>query len=202
MLTCRLAVLFFVLQPTLLVAQDADVLAAIKEQAFTQSEGAEDVFYLADVFGPRFMDSPGYLKAGDWAVARLKSYGLANAAKEYFPAPGPAWGFSGVSAEMVLPSYSRMAAFPLARSIGTDGVVSGEPVLAAITTEQEYQQFVARYQDKLKGKIVLMDPIQPIQDRSWEGTHRLSESEVLETDWPPSPSSPWCKSGNLFCNLK
>jgi len=40
----------------------------------------------------------------------------------------------------------------------------------------------------LKGKIVLMDPIQPIQDRSWEGTHRLSESEVLETDWPPSPS--------------
>jgi hypothetical protein len=67
--------------------------------------------------------------------------------------------------------------------------VSGEPVLAAITTEQEYQQFAARYQGNLKGKIVLMDPIQPIQARSWEGTHTLNESEVLETTWPPSP--PW-----------
>ncbi len=50
------------------------------------------MFYLADVFGPRFMDSPGYVKAGDWAVERLKSYGFANAAKEYFASPGPGWG--------------------------------------------------------------------------------------------------------------
>lgn len=172
----------------LLVAQDANVLTAIKEQAFTHSQSAEDVFFLADVFGPRFMDSPGYVRAGEWAVERLQAYGLSNVAKEYFTTPGPGWGFSGVSVEMILPTYSRMGAFPLARSLGTNGVVSGEPVLAAITTEQEYQQFVARYQGKLKGKIVLMDRIQPIQARSWEGTHTLNESEVLETTWPPSPS--------------
>src|SRR5215472_16161546 len=187
MLTCRLAALLcFLLQP-LLVAQEANVLAEIKEQAFTHSQAAEDIFYLADVFGPRFMDSPGYVKAGDWAVGRLQTYGLAKVAKEYFTTRGPGWGFSGVSVEMVLPAYSRMGAFPLARSIGTNGVVSGEPLLAVITTEQEYQQFVARYEGKLKGKIVLMDPIQPIQARTWEGTHTLTESEVLETTWPPSP---------------
>jgi carboxypeptidase Q len=188
MLICRLAVLFCFLHPPLLVAQETNVLAAIKEQAFAHSEAAEDVFYLADVFGPRFMDSPGYVNAGDWAVSRLQAYGLARVAKEYFIAPGPGWGFSGVSVEMILPAYSRIGAFPLARSIGTNGVVSGEPILAAITTEQEYQQFVARYQGKLKGKIVLMNQIQPIQARSWEGTHTLTESEVLETTWPPSPS--------------
>jgi len=187
MLTCRLAALLcFLLQP-LLVAQEANVLAEIKEQAFTHSQAAEDIFYLADVFGPRFMDSPGYVKAGGWAAGRLQTYGLAKVAKEYFTTPGPGWGFSGVSVEMVLPAYSRMGAFPLARSIGTNGVVSGEPLLAVITTEQEYQQFVARYEGKLKGKIVLMDPIQPIQARTWEGTHTLTESEVLETTWPPSP---------------
>lgn len=172
------------------VAQDAKILAEIKEQVSTHSgPAAEDVFYLADVFGPRFMDSPGYLKAGDWAVERLRIYGLANAAKEYFPTPGPGWGFNGVSAEMILPTYSRMGVFPLARSVSTNGVLSGEPVLAAITTEQEYQQFAARYQGKLKGRIVLIDPIQPIEVRSWEGTHTLNESEVLETTWPPAP--PW-----------
>jgi hypothetical protein len=187
MVICRFVLLFCFLCVPLLVAQDADVLAEIRKLAFTRSQAAEDVFYLADVFGPRFMDSPGYVKAGDWAVERLKSYGLANVAKEYFTTPGPGWGFSGVSVEMTLPAYTRMEAFPLARSIGTKGVVSGEPMLAAISTEQEYQQFVARYQGKLNGKIVLLDALQPIQPRSWEGTHTLKESEVLETDWPPSP---------------
>jgi len=188
MLTPRLAVLFCFLHLPWLVAQDANVLGAIKEQAFTRSDAAEDVFYLADVFGPRFMDSPGYVKAGEWVVKRLQTYGLVNVAKEYFTTPGPGWGFSGISVEMILPAYSRMGAFPLARSTATNGVVAGEPVLAAITTEAEYQQFVDRYQGKLKGKIVLMDQIQPIQARSWEGTHTLNESEVLETTWPPTPS--------------
>jgi hypothetical protein len=169
------------------VAQNADILAAIKEQASKHSQADDVVFYLADVFGPRFMDSPGYVKAGEWAIERLKAYGLANATKEYFATPGPGWEFSGVSVEMTSPAYSRMGAFPLARSRATSGVVSGEPVLAAITTEQEYQQFAARSQGKLKGKIVLLDPIQPIQARSWEGTHTLNESEVFETSWPPSP---------------
>ena len=184
----RLVLLFCFLYAPVLAAQNANVLSSIKEEAFSHSQAAEDVFYLADVFGPRFMDSPGYVKAGDWAVKRLESYGLANVAKEYFTTPGPGWGFSGVSVEMIAPSYSRLEAFPLARSKGTDGVISGEPVLAAITTEQEYQQFVARYHGTLKGKIVLMDKVQPVQLRSWEGTHILNESEVAETAWPPSPN--------------
>jgi len=187
MLTCRLAAFICFLNVQVLLAQDLNILPAIKEEAFSHSQAAEDVFYLADVFGPRFMDSPGYVKAGDWAVERLKAYGLTNVAKEYFATPGPGWGFTGVSVEMLAPSYSRLEAFPLARSSGTIGVVSGEPVLAAITTEQEFQQFVALYQGKLKGRIVLMDKIQPIQPRTWEGAHILNELEVLETAWPPTP---------------
>ena len=92
MLTCRLAALLcFLLQP-LLVAQEANVLAEIKEQAFTHSQAAEDVFYLADVLGPRFMDSPGYVKAGDWAVGQLQAYGLAKVTKEIFHYAGARLG--------------------------------------------------------------------------------------------------------------
>ena len=88
----------------------------MKEQAFAHSQAVEDLFYLSEVFGPRFMDSPGYVKAGEWAVGHLQAYGLANVAKEYFVAPGPGWGFSSVSVEMILPAYSRIAAFPLSSS--------------------------------------------------------------------------------------
>lgn len=168
-LTCRVAILLCFLHLPLLVAQDANVLAAVKDQAFNHSQAAEDVFYLADVFGPRFMDSPGYVRAANWAIGRLRTYGLTSVAKEYFTTPGPGWGFSGVSVEMLAPAYSRLGAFPLARSVSTGSVVSGSPVLAGIATEQDYQQFVTRYQGKLRGKIVLVDQIQPIQARSWEG---------------------------------
>ncbi len=112
MLTCRLAAFICFLHGHALLAQDLNILPAIKEEAFSHSQAAEDVFYLADVFGPRFMDSPGYVKAGDWAVERLKAYGLTNVAKEYFATPGPGWGFTGVSLEMLAPSYSRLEAFP------------------------------------------------------------------------------------------
>src|SRR5260221_13812528 len=125
MLTWRLAAFICFLHGQALLAQDLNILPAIKEEAFSHSQAAEDVFYLADVFGPRFMDSPGYVKAGDWAVERLKAYGLTNATKGYFTTPGPGWGFTGVSVEMVAPSYSRLEGFPLGSSSGTDGVVSG-----------------------------------------------------------------------------
>ena len=128
MLMCRLAMLSCCLHVPLLLAQNADILAAIKDQAFNHSRADDDVFYLADVFGPRFMDSSGYVKAGEWAVDQLQAYGLAKVTKEYFPTPGPGWEFSGVSVEMISPAYSRMGAFPLARSRGSAGVISGEPV--------------------------------------------------------------------------
>ncbi len=187
MLLRHFALLCGVIPLPLLTAQGTDVLASIQAEAVQHSETAEDVFYMADVFGPRFMDSPGYVKAGEWAIQRLKGYGLTNVQKEYFTTPGAGWEFTGVSVEMLAPAYSRVGAFPLARSRATHGIVNGEPLLAAITTEQEYQQFVSRNQGKLKGRIVLVDPIQPIRPRSWEGTHTLNESETLENSWPPSP---------------
>jgi hypothetical protein len=80
----RPAMLVLSLCGPLLFAQDRAVLTALKEQAFAHSQGVEDVFYLADVFGPRFMDLPGYVKAGDWAVTRLHSYGLAKCGEGIF----------------------------------------------------------------------------------------------------------------------
>src|SRR5260370_28103009 len=108
MVICRFVLLFWFLHVPLLVAQDADFLTEIKELAFTRSQAAEDVFYLADVFGPRFMDSPGDVKAGDWAVERLKSYGLANVAEEYFVTPGMGWGINSDLLEVSRPSRSAI----------------------------------------------------------------------------------------------
>ena len=42
--------------------------------------------YLTDVYGPRLSGSPNIKKAGDWTVAKMKEWGLVNAALEPWPA--------------------------------------------------------------------------------------------------------------------
>lgn len=52
--------------------------------------------------------------------------------------------------------------------------------MATVITEQDYQQFVTRYQGQLKGRIVLMDPIQPIlstlEDNAFGTWHPLKDA--------------------------
>ena len=72
------------LAPLLSVAQqtekvDLNTIHRIKEEALGRNSKVMDhMFYLTDVNGPRLNNSKGYRAAGDWAVKRLKEYGLAN----------------------------------------------------------------------------------------------------------------------------
>src|SRR3989304_9037532 len=58
---------------------DLSVIHRIKEEAFQRSQVMDNLFYLTDVHGPRLSFSPGYAAAADWAVARLKEWGLSEA---------------------------------------------------------------------------------------------------------------------------
>src|SRR5260370_11999722 len=72
------------LAPLLSVAQqtekvDLSTIHRIKEEALGRNSKVMDhMFYLTDVNGPRLNNSKGYRAAGEWAVKRLKEYGLAN----------------------------------------------------------------------------------------------------------------------------
>ena len=85
------------LAPLLSVAQqtekvDLSTIHRIKEEALGRNSKVMDhVFYLTDVNGPRLNNSKGYRAAGDWAVKRLKEYGLANVHLEKWGPFGKAW---------------------------------------------------------------------------------------------------------------
>ena len=51
---------------------DLSIVHRIKAEAFENSKVMDHEFYLADVYGPRLTDSPGYQAAGDWVVKRLQ----------------------------------------------------------------------------------------------------------------------------------
>ena len=97
MKTTRFAASLLFLAPLLSVAQqtekvDLNTIHRIKEEALGRNSKVMDhMFYLTDVNGPRLNNSKGYRAAGEWAVKRLKEYGLANVHLEKWGPFGKGW---------------------------------------------------------------------------------------------------------------
>ena len=48
---------------------DFDAIYRIKDEGFQRSKVMEITSWLTDVYGPRLTNSPGFRKAGEWAVS-------------------------------------------------------------------------------------------------------------------------------------
>ena len=61
---------------------DSNSIEKIKDEGMNRSQVMEIASYLTDVHGPRLSGSPGIKAAGDWAVGRMKEWGLTGVALE------------------------------------------------------------------------------------------------------------------------
>jgi hypothetical protein len=171
--------------PLLLLAEekvDLAVVNRIKSEAFNNSKVMDTMFYLTDVYGPRLTGSPNYKAAGDWAVKRLKEFGLTNVKEEKWGPFGRGWQCKYFEAHMVEPQFSALVGIPLAWTEGTNGSVTGEPVLASIRTEADME----KYKGKLKGKIVMTVEPRDLFPTTAEA-HRYTDAELAEEAEAPEP---------------
>ena len=98
---------------------DLNAIHRIKEEALGRDSKVMDhVFYLTDVNGPRLTNSKGYRKAGEWAVKRLKEYGLTNVHLEKWGPFGKGWNLEFYSGHMLEPMYQPIIAMPVAWTRG------------------------------------------------------------------------------------
>ena len=131
----------------------------------------DHLFFLTDVGGPRLTASPGQRAAADWAIARLKSWGIANARSEPWGRFGRSWRLARFAAHQLTPTYAPLHGVPLAWSGGTRGAVTADAVLAPLFERFEddaredparvaarVQDYVKRQRGKLAGRIVLIEP--------------------------------------------
>jgi len=115
------------------------------------SKVLETAIMISDVHGPRLAGSSGYMKAAEWARGQLAGWGLSNARLEPWGKRGKGWELDRFSVEMTAPHYLRVTAVPKSWSPGTNGVVSGSPVLVVIRADSDF----VRYRGKLRGRIVM-----------------------------------------------
>jgi carboxypeptidase Q len=172
--------------PAALIAQEpVDLLAIhkIKAEALENSKVMDHMFYLTDVAGHRLTNSPGYKKAGEWAVKQLQEYGLTNVRLEKWGPFGKGWNYTRFSVHMIEPTYSTLIGFPQAWSPGTNGPVQAEAVEVQIRTEADME----KYKGKLKGKIVLDTPAREVTQSVAPLATRMTDAELAQTALAPEP---------------
>jgi len=153
---------------------DLSVLTQIKSEAFENSQVMDHLFYLTDVYGPRLTNSPGHQAAGDFVVKRLREYGLQNVKEEKWGPFGRGWRLTHFAGHMIEPQYQPLIGVPLAWTPGTNGVVTGEPVMVSLHSDADFE----RYRGKLRGKIALTMDEKQVAMRTQPLAHRLTDEEM------------------------
>lgn len=173
---------------------DLGMLSRIKREAFQNSQVMDDLFYLSDVYGPRLTNSPGYRAAAEWAMKRLREYGLENVHEESWGPFGRSWKLTYFSGHLLEPQYQPLIGFPLAWTPGTPGEIKGEPVMAVINTDADFEKFKGKLTDKI---VLSMEP--KVLALSTEPlAKRFTDEELAARQKVLDPSRPF---GGLVANL-
>lgn len=136
---------------------DYEAIARIRAEGLQNSQVMELASWMTDVYGPRLSGSPNIHRAGEWAVATMKGWGLENVAMEpwanqtMFPR---GWTNDRFYLAAVTPQPFAMIGMSTAWTPGTNALVRGEAMLVTATDEAELRKLSGT----LRGKFVLTDP--------------------------------------------
>jgi hypothetical protein len=135
---------------------DYEALGKIKAQGLSPqtSQVMEISSWLTDVHGPRLTGSPNIQKAGEWAAAKLKEWGLTGVALEPWADRANfnnGWTNDKFYMQAVTPQAFPIHGTPTAWTPGTNGLVRGEVALITETTAEDLK----KYAGQLKGKWIL-----------------------------------------------
>jgi hypothetical protein len=158
---------------------DYDAIYRIKEEGFQRSQVAEVASYLTDVYGARLTGSPNIKNAADWTVKKLGEWGASNPRVENWDTPfGRGWVNEKYAANVVAPNPWPILGLPKAWTPGTNGPVTAEAVYAPLEAEKDFEA----WKGKLKGKIVLVQPVPEAKLSVDPLSKRYSEKELDEIE--------------------
>jgi hypothetical protein len=174
-----LAVTFVPLSAQQAERVDLNAVYKIKEEGFQRSRVMEIMSWLTDVYGPRLTNSPGFRKAGDWAVKEMTSWGLVNVKLQPFGPFGRGWANDKFYMMATTPGGSLpVIGYAQAWTSSTNGVVSGDAVFATIDTPED----LATWKGKLKGKVLLSTPMREVPALFEPQAQRYTQDQLRDLE--------------------
>ena len=169
---------------------DYEAIYKIKDEGFSRSQVMNIMSWLTDVYGPRLTNSPGFRKAGEWAVKEMSSWGLANVKLEPWVSANGPFGRGWSNDKFYMQATTPGGSFPIigmsqAWTPGTDGLVSGDAVVAVIETPED----LAKFKGQLKGKWVMTAAMRDVPALWTPSAQRYTADQLkdleAETDSTP-----------------
>ena len=169
---------------------DYEAIYKIKDEGFARSQVMNIMSWLTDVYGPRLTNSPGFRKAGEWAVKEMSSWGLANVKLEPWTGPTGPFGRGWSNDKFYMQATTPGGSFPIigmsqAWTPGTEGLVSGDAILAVIDTPED----LAKFKGQLKGKWVMSAAMRDVPALWTPPAQRYTTEQLkdLETETDTAP---------------
>jgi len=139
-------------------AQHSDLTGRIRDEAKDRSEIMRTLHVLTDLYGPRLTGSPNLKAAGEWAVERMKAWGLTNGRLEPWDWGQPGWVNERFSAHLVAPVKDQLVGEVLAWTPGTNGAVAARAFQLEWPerpTLGELNAYLETVKERIGGRIVL-----------------------------------------------
>lgn len=135
---------------------------------------------LTDVSGSRLTNSPGFFRAGNWAVSTMKSWGMVNAALEPWGNYGRGWEAEEFSISMTSPYRQSIIGYAVPWSANTNGELKA-PVAVLNIGQLADTANMMKHVDDFKGKIVyLTSGGKQIEGDFKPFSTRLTDSQLLK----------------------
>jgi len=159
---------------------DTTVIRQIRNEGFNNSKVMDFAFNLTDANGPRVSGTPGLKKALEWAKKEFSKIGLTNASIEPWGTFGRGWKNDYIYVAMTEPSYTPLIAYPKVWTPGTNGTISGQPIVVSIKSDSDF----VTYQGKLKGKIILFGDEKDTKPHLIADAKRYSDEDLTAMTTP------------------
>jgi hypothetical protein len=158
-------------------ADDSLKIQAIREEGMKDSKVMELAFNMTDIAGPRLAGSPGLRRAQEYAISKLKSWGLVNVNLEPWGKFGKGWEVQKNYSAMVEPYYHALVAIPKAWTPSTPGPIKAEVVYVKADSISDLDQ----YKGKLRGKILIRDTRGSVEmNFSKPNAYRFTEDSLYQ----------------------
>lgn len=185
--------LLFLSTSAAFAGSDLDMANKIRSEGFYNSEVMHTLEGLTDEIGPRLSGSPQMKKANEWTLEKLKGWGLENTYLDPFEF-GRGWSHDSATINLISPREVSLHGIPVAWTPGTKGEVKGDVIIFNASSIAD----LAKYQGKLKGKVIMMGPGKNISEPENSVFERYDSgklSKLKDFDVSKSPShSPWVSS--------
>jgi len=172
-------VLLFVL-PDFVFSQteniDQAVMTKIRNEGLQNSKVMEIAFQLTEVSGPRVTNSPGFMRAANYAKNQLAQWGLVNSRLDPWGDFGKGWELKKSYVAILSPWYRSLIAYPKTWSSGTNGPQTGGVLLISAKDSIELNG----YRGKLKGKVLIVDDLIHYEPDFKPNPERRTDEELQE----------------------